>query len=88
MLPELRFAWVRKDDRNKKRVIAQFKEPITKNRQLIVYEVDAVHIDHKLGKRNTRNTMVLSSDGGMMFRKRNQMRNLIFQHTHRLPFHH
>ena len=35
--PELRAAWAREQDKNKERVIAQFKEPITKNRQLTTY---------------------------------------------------
>ena len=38
MSSELRSAWVREDDSNKKRVIAQFKEPVTKNCQLTAYE--------------------------------------------------
>ena len=40
MLPELQSAWVCEDDRNKERVIAQFKEPITKNRQLTAYKAN------------------------------------------------
>ena len=38
ILPELQSAWAREDDWKKEQVIAQFKEPITKNRQLTAYE--------------------------------------------------
>ena len=38
--PELRSAWARKDDKNKEQVIAQFKEPITKNCQLTAYKAN------------------------------------------------
>ena len=37
-MPELRIAWGREKEENKERVIAQFKEPITKNCQLNTYE--------------------------------------------------
>ena len=37
-MPELRTAWARELPENKDQVIAQFKEPLTKNRQLTAYE--------------------------------------------------
>ena len=38
--PELRSAWIHKTSESKEKVIAQFKVPVTKNRQLTAYEAD------------------------------------------------
>ena len=60
MLPELRLAWICKDDRNKDRVIAQFKEPITKNCQLTAYEArsysDGYESDFTTNTQNSEGT--------------------------------
>ena len=58
---ELRSALAREDDRNKGQVIAHFKEPITKNRQLTVYEAncsDRYDSDFTANTQNSEGTFV------------------------------
>ena len=38
--PDLKTAWARETGENKEKIIAQFKEPVTKNRQLTAYEAN------------------------------------------------
>ena len=66
MLSELRSAWIREYDRNKERVIAQFKEPITNNHQLTAYEArsysDGYESDFTANTQISEGTFVFQAD--------------------------
>ena len=67
ILLELRAAWAGEQDKNKERVIAQFKEPITKNRQLTAYQSnsyshDDYESDFTANTQNSEGTFVFQAD--------------------------
>ena len=61
MSSELRSAWVHEDDQNREHVIPQFKEQVTKNRQLTAYEAacsDRYDSDFTTNTQNSEGTYV------------------------------
>ena len=67
MSPEMKTTWIREDDKNKERIIAQFKTPITQNRQLTAYEAtrsysDGLESDFTVNTHNSECTYVFQAD--------------------------
>ena len=61
--PDLKMAWARETGDNKEKIIAQFKEPVTKNRQLTAYEAnrnDGYDSDFTANTQNLEGTYVFS----------------------------
>ena len=62
--PDLKMAWARETGDNKEKIIAQFKEPVTKNRQLTAYEAnrnDGYDSDFTANTQNSEETFVFTA---------------------------